>query len=41
VQITPGKTENHSKVRAQCGWTIAFIARYNPSLPLKKAKTSR
>ena len=29
VQITPGKTENHSKVREQCGWTMGFIVRYN------------
>jgi len=29
VKIALGKTENHSKVRAQCGWTIAFVARYN------------
>lgn len=29
VQITLGKTEIQTKVRAQCNWTIAFIARYN------------
>ena len=29
VQITLGKTEIQTKVCAQCGWTMDFIARYN------------
>ena len=29
VQITLGKNEIQLKLRAQCGWTMGFIARYN------------